>query len=753
MKSASKNLVAILFLLGIIILFFSPFFFSGNIPYAGDFSGSDLTELNLPLRYLAKEAWQHWQFPLWSNLLANGFSVLAEGQAGVFYPFNLIFYNFLPFFWAVNLGFLINFFLASLFIYFYCRLLKISHFGSLLAALAFSLSGFFIFRLKHLNLINAAIWLPLQFYLVEKFFISKRRPLIIILLSLVFAIQFFAGHPQISYLALVCVFIYFLLKSYFTQSLKLEKILSVLVKPWLMIGLITFGLVAIQFLPTLFNVILAGRGSTMTYSDIIRFPYLPLNLLNFVLPYYFGNPANGSYNIANLVFWENNIYFGILPLLLALVAIFFLYPKNQSVKILTLLFFSSWLLIFGNLSPVFVIFWKVIPGFNMFRFPQRFLLLTLFCLVVLAGFGFDFIIDKLNSWQQKSKKFLNQKLLFNYLLPLCLVLVVAVDLFLISYRYVGALNFNSYFSPPKSAEFLKSDQDNFRIYSIDWPITWSQIKFLSGGWQNNMELFIAGRELLPPNLNVFSNIASAQDRASLEGGMLVQENHYLANRLMTETWINNSEKQLNISDQHLRIFGLENIKYFLSYRHLVNSNLKEVKKITSSLLPPLIIYQNPYFLPFAFGVFDVKLTNSESEMINQLFSQDFKPESQILLLKGQAGTLTESNQPGGQADIKNIQLKDQKVVIEVNYSKTGYLFLSQSLVPGWKAKIDGRPTKILRADYAFMSVLVPAGSHQVVFYYQPLAFILGLWISIFTCLAIIIFLIIWFKNRHGKTIN
>jgi len=166
MKSALKNLIPVIFLFGLAALFFIPYLTGQKIPYAGDFTGSDLTELDLPLRQVAAESLKAGQMPLRTDRLANGFPVLAEGQAGVFYPPNLLFV-FLPFNWAVNLSFFLNFFLAGLFIYLYARVLKISPLGALFSAVAFSFSGFFIFRLKHLNLINAAVWLPLLFYLIE----------------------------------------------------------------------------------------------------------------------------------------------------------------------------------------------------------------------------------------------------------------------------------------------------------------------------------------------------------------------------------------------------------------------------------------------------------------------------------------------------------------------------------------------------------------------------------------------------------
>ena len=49
----------------------------------------------------------------------------------------------------------------------------------------------------------------------------------------------------------------------------------------------------------------------------------------------------------------------------------------------------------------------------------------------------------------------------------------------------------------------------------------------------------------------------------------------------------------------------------------------------------------------------------------------------------------------------------------------GALVVSDVLVPGWSAEIDGRPARLLRADFAFRAVPLPPGEHVVTFRYNP----------------------------------
>ena len=140
MQPLIKQLGIVVILLLLAVVFFSPYVGGSRIPYVGDFTGSDLTELNIPLRYLAAEAIRNGEIPLWTNLLSIGFPLLAEGQAGFFYPFNLILFPWLPLWVATNVSIILTFFLASSFMYLFARRLGIGRVGATISAVTFAYS-------------------------------------------------------------------------------------------------------------------------------------------------------------------------------------------------------------------------------------------------------------------------------------------------------------------------------------------------------------------------------------------------------------------------------------------------------------------------------------------------------------------------------------------------------------------------------------------------------------------------------------
>lgn len=742
----------IIFLLtGLIIilltLFFLPFLNWNEIPYAGDFTGSDLTELNLPFRFFVSQSLRQGQLPLWTDLLANGFPLLAEGQAGVFYPFNLIFYSFLPFVAAVNLSFLLNFILAGIFTYFYSRVLKISRAGSLLAALAFTLSGFFIFRLKHLNIINAAIWLPLGFYLIEKYFSVKKKRLIIISLSLVFAIQFFAGHPQISYISILISFIYFSLRFYQLRGKeKRKELILKIVLIWIFIGILTFGLTAIQFLPTYELSQNSYRSDWMNYKNSMIDPYKLAYLFNFLYPYTFGNPAAGNYFYPG-AFWENNIYFGFLPLILAGYALITLWRKKPIVKNFLILLAISFFFVFAKYNPLFELFWWLIPGFKMFRFHQRFLLPVLLVLATSAGIGLDSLLAKLSPASQKKVKFEKSKL-FLRVFSILIILITVADLFFFSHQYIGSIS-ASYFEEPKSVQFLKQDKETFRIFSYNWQKSWPQTYSLSKGWQGDLDLYLEHRQLIQPNLNLFYGLPAMDDRGWREGGQL--------SRRLSKLWISNLDSQIfddeenqttQFSSHFLKIWGMQNVKYFLSFHELVGEGLELKKEIKQNFLSTLKIYENKHFLPRAFAVFNLTVISDEKEIIEELLDENFDPRQNIIIEKP---IVYENVSHLSSGQVKIVNLSPQEIEINVDFSTPGFLFLGQTYYPGWQVLVDGIRQEILRANYAFSAVEINAGKHKVKFYYQPKSFLIGRNITISTLALIIIFFLnhLYFLKRKG----
>ena len=87
----------------------------------------------------------------------------------------------------------------------------------------------------------------------------------------------------------------------------------------------------------------------------------------------------------------------------------------------------------------------------------------------------------------------------------------------------------------------------------------------------------------------------------------------------------------------------------------------------------------------------------------------------------------------------------EHVSLRVRAPQRGFLVLSDQDAPGWVATVDGAPSPILRANYVFRAVEVPAGESTVEFVYRPLSLRIGAAISAVTALGLVAW---WLRARR-----
>ena len=93
-----------------------------------------------------------------------------------------------------------------------------------------------------------------------------------------------------------------------------------------------------------------------------------------------------------------------------------------------------------------------------------------------------------------------------------------------------------------------------------------------------------------------------------------------------------------------------------------------------------------------------------------------------------------------------VELSNGRVEIRTNSREPSFLVLSDAFYPGWKASVDEQETKIFVTNYALRGVAVPAGSHTIVFSYEPRSVRTGILILALSVLAWAIVLV-YFRRR------
>jgi uncharacterized membrane protein YfhO len=749
--------VLILFLLTVI--FFKSFVFQGNLPIPSDtivglyypfrdayfktnpnglpyknFLVTDPVRQQYPWKNLALQSEKKLELPLWNRYNFSGTPLLANFQAGAFYPFNIIFFI-LPFDLSWSLIIFLQPLLAGIFLFYYLRHLKIQKIASLFGAVSYSFSGFFIAWLEWGNILNTVLWLPLILLSVDK--INEEIKLkttkkvigwsIVLLVSLLSS--FFAGHLQTFFYILVFSSFYFLLRLINSK----DKVKSIILH--LSLGGLFIAASAIQWLPTIKFITLSARSIDVVGWRVEGW-FIPWqNIIQFVAPDFFGNPATlnyyGIWNYAEFIG-----YVGILPLMLAVFAL--LFRRDKKTYFFGLMLIASLVLAFPTL--IAKIPFKFEFPFISTSQPTRLIFIIDFCLAVLASFGLDYFMRIKNKkimipitsifalifiilWGIvifSGNKFISAENLItakqNLILPTIIFLVVAFiikflifykkkeikginilnftliilfvitvfDLFRFGWKFEPFTNKNYLFPSTKVTEFLQKQQKPFRVLSVDSRIMPPNFSIMYG-----IEV-LDGYD--PLYLQRYGELMAASGRGKPD-----ISSPFGFNRIITP------------QDPLSKISDMLGTKFILSLNDRNDEKLSLV--FTDGIIK---VYQNKQALPRAFFVDSTYIADSKQSAINAMFEPNYQLSSRAVVEEVKDKSLFKNNWGVGAVSIKDYQ--DNKVILETKNEKEGFLVLTDSYYPSWHATIDGKETKIYITNFNFRGIIVPKGKHKIEFY-------------------------------------
>jgi hypothetical protein len=137
------------------------------------------------------------------------------------------------------------------------------------------------------------------------------------------------------------------------------------------------------------------------------------------------------------------------------------------------------------------------------------------------------------------------------------------------------------------------------------------------------------------------------------------------------------------------------------------------------------LYENPAALPRAF-VTPAAAALDEADALAQLKATDFRKTA---LLEGSFPALTAPADNTAARLATVTRYTPNEVVVHCDAGPPGYLVLTDPWYPGWECHINGTPTQIYRADYAFRGVALPAEACDVVFRFAPASYARGTWLT------------------------
>lgn len=669
-------------------------------------------------------------FPLWDPMQFAGRTFIGEAQTGIFYPLNLILVLLfgskegIPLF-PLEAGLMIGSFFAAVSMFYCCRKLGLQHFPATVAGIIFAFTGFLSTRmLGQVGVFNAAIWLPLVFLLYLKAHEEQRllRSLFWSALSgASLAMSFLAGHIQpllLIYLFLVFFSFYqFVTAGNFTVHSGIRS-LAQLAMAALMVVLIG----GIQLFPSLEYNQLAVRwvggdapiwpGEPVPYSVLKEFQLSASGLLGFFVPRVF--PSQ-----------EGHPYFGILPLALLFVGVFFLQVRTSLFFYLVCLL--SLLYALGTNSPFHDFLFHNVPFLDKIRAPIRALYLFHFAAAIVSGFAlqglFSTLSDEFRKRLARSLRTILFAALVGTLATISIVIYFRFSPAAIVEGKLGHILISFLFLAGSSMliwMFLRARiskrafivlacslllLDTFSYSPLLFPIrTATLVRHNNYPDSPVLDFFkrdttlyrvdVHGGALLPNSGDVFGIQCLMGHAASMEA------NYF---RFRSECW--KPEDPL---------YRLLNVKYIITkdeisgYNKVVDGEIK--------------LYQlNP--LPRIWHAERVAVIADDLEAYKTLKSPGFDLAREAIV---HAPLPIALKYPPKKIQYAVTEYSPNRIVISCSSDSPALIILSEKYYPGWKCTINGRPSAIIRTDGIFRGIIVPEGSSEVVLTYVPGTVRLGL---------------------------
>jgi hypothetical protein len=715
---------------GLIAAFFPDVLFGGK-----SFVFRDFGIFTYPNAFFQRESFWHGEIPLWNPLNNCGIPFLAQWNTAVLYPLSLI-YILLPLTWGLNLFLLSHLFLAGFGMYLLASQWTKNGLAAAIAGVAFVFNGLTLNCLMWTSNLAALAWMPWVILAVEQAWLLGGRR--VILAAMVGSVQMLAGAPEI------IVFTWLILFALWIGKLAADRLACFRISVRAICVIVIVSLLsAAQLLP--FLDLLAHSERNSTYGTSI-WAIPSWGWANLFVPLFHCYKAPLGVYFQPWQDWTSSYYLGVGILTLGLSAIVLV--KKPRVWLLAGFAIFGFIMAMGGQGIIYTELLKFCPALGFMRYPIKFAFLAVFAVPLLAAFAV--------AWLRNSGKKSSAK-------RLCCPLSLTI----LSGFTIGGILWHVYLHPFPTEQWSVLWHDGFfravflvlivgtvliygqiqdfrlqRIIGIFLLVfVWLDVVTYAPSQNPTVEASVFQSGLLAKRLDPMPQLGEArvfmtkQSHDLFYGSELTDIYKDYIGRRCALLGDCNILDDIPVPDGFYSLYVREQRgifeQFFLSPTNAFPSGFADFLGISYISDPDKILEWQfrPTHLPFySIGAKPVFVALSNTPAL--LLQTNFNPRQIVYLPTEAKALLTATNQAHG--TVRATRFTAQHLDFETDADAPTLLVLSQTDYHPWHAYVDNKPTRLLRANYAFQAVEIPAGPHVVRLIYQDHLFQTGAAISVFT---------------------
>lgn len=335
------------------------------------------------------------RIPLWDPYARCGLPTVASFYMDILTPLTILRLIF-PVHKVQVLGYIIYLSLGGLGTYLFSREWKLNPLSSFFAGLFYMFSGSLVTTVYggHLGRSVSACIFPFMLFFLTRG--TNKNNIVFFLIAGGFGgLAFLQGHFQLTYFAFALSVFYFYFYLIGVKKANLKEIIKFSI--YAISGvLVSFMMYSFYIFPVLENLKHAARGAERGYEYSTSWSLPPIEILNLLYPHFSGYLEN---------YWGESPfrlhleYMGIVPFVLGLSSFIYFF-KDKKIKFLIVWFIVVVFYALGGYTPVFHIFYTILPGVKKFRAPSLIFYQINFILAISSAF----FISKFKEFKEKDLK-------------------------------------------------------------------------------------------------------------------------------------------------------------------------------------------------------------------------------------------------------------------------------------------------------------------------------------------------------------